>query len=108
MAARNTFLLVPLIIDVLTGLLLALAKGKILYQTAIKRLLFINLIANTSLLSINSVKQSLAQTLEARDKPLPYVGQSLVDCRRASRSRLGLGTGRAGRYAQTRPLPSSE
>ena len=33
---------------------------------------------------------ALAETLEARDKPLPYVGQSLVDCRRA----------RAGRYPQ--------
>jgi len=28
-------------------------------------------------------KPALAQALEARDKPLPYVGQSLVDCRRA-------------------------
>ena len=73
MAARNTFLLVPLIIDVLTGLLLTLVKSKILYQVAFKGLLFINVIANTSLLSINSVKQSLAQTLEARDKPLPAV-----------------------------------
>jgi len=77
-----------------------------LYQVAFKRLLFINVIANTSLLSINSVKQSLAQTpgpdLAWQDAVMQSEAfiisenSCIPTSRRASRSRLGLGTGRAG------------